>query len=46
MIAACGKRDPFMTDAAGTTCDWEIAPREVARMRDEGEDFVLIEILW
>jgi len=32
-----------MNGAAGNTCDWEIAPREVARMRDEGEDFVLID---
>lgn len=32
-----------MPDAPHTTCNWEIEPREVARMRASGEDFLLLD---
>lgn len=32
-----------MTDTAPETCNWEISPREVARMMTDGEDVILID---
>ena len=32
-----------MTDTAPESCNWEIAPREVARMMKNGEDVILID---
>jgi len=31
------------TTEPSMTCNWEITPREVARMLEEGEDFVFID---
>ena len=32
-----------MTDIAPETCNWEIAPKDVARLMQEGEDVILID---